>query len=178
MKKTPKTNTMNRKILKRSARKLAKTNFDFKINEENYKADFEVLNNYIGFSAEILRISLLAIGGFGALVMAKFERKISLCLFPKFLLLSICFFILTSFCALIHRYVASDSMAWQISFLRKYKRESWARAAYERHVWYKMLNLSKYVLLVTGLLFALAVFFFGLGIWQIFELTTGNSIRQ
>jgi hypothetical protein len=36
------------------------------IKENQYKVDFEISKGYINFSSELLRLSLLSMGGFGA----------------------------------------------------------------------------------------------------------------
>ena len=43
------------------------------IDEAQYKADFTISDNYRSFSSELLRLSLLAIGGFGAIVISKIK---------------------------------------------------------------------------------------------------------
>ena len=43
------------------------------IEENQYKVDFEISKGYIDFSSELLRLSLLAMGGFGALVLIKIK---------------------------------------------------------------------------------------------------------
>jgi hypothetical protein len=45
------------------------------IDESQYKVDFDILNGYINFSSELLRLSLFAMGGFGALVLIKIKGK-------------------------------------------------------------------------------------------------------
>jgi len=45
------------------------------IEENQYKVDFEISKGYIDFSSELLRLSLLAMGGFGALVLIKIKGE-------------------------------------------------------------------------------------------------------
>ena len=45
-------------------------------SDNDYKEpDFEIMDRYINFSAELLRISLLAIGGFGAIMLIKLKNE-------------------------------------------------------------------------------------------------------
>src|ERR1700735_1944155 len=45
------------------------------IEDNEYKPDFEILDRYLKFSSELLRISLLAIGGFGTIVLVKLKGE-------------------------------------------------------------------------------------------------------
>src|SRR5688572_26715800 len=83
------------------------------LNEALYKPDFEIRNSYIDFSSELLRLSLIAMGGFGALVLAKIENGqkniiIDLLTDPGFLLASMILFTMCVASTLFHRYYASD----------------------------------------------------------------------
>lgn len=44
-------------------------------SDNDYKPDIEIMDRYINFSAELLRISLLAIGGFGAIILIKLKSQ-------------------------------------------------------------------------------------------------------
>ena len=44
------------------------------IIDSHYKPDLEIADRYINFSSELLRLSLLAITGIGALILANFKE--------------------------------------------------------------------------------------------------------
>jgi hypothetical protein len=153
------------KTVRRMARTLKQRKPDASIHESKYKVDLEILDRYIGFSSEILRISLLAIGGFGALVLAKFDNSSPDISFSCYLIASMGFFILSSGFALVHRFVATDSMAWYISFLRKIKATRYANAVYQKAGFHKRLNWSRIALIACEVSFIIAVGLFALGIY-------------
>jgi hypothetical protein len=89
------------------------------IDESQYKVDFEILKGYIDFSSVLLRLSLLAMGSFGALILikSKGEAKDTLPQFlqqPALFIIAMGLFALCSGATLFHRYFASDSMSWYI----------------------------------------------------------------
>src|SRR5688572_24065663 len=116
------------------------------LDEALYKPDFEIRNSYIDFSAELLRLSLIAMGGFGALVLAKIENGQNLIKDPLgnpgFLLISMLLFTLCVASALFHRYFASDCMSWYISGLRAEENGDTAKAKTEYEGYGKMLKRS------------------------------------
>ena len=115
------------------------------IDESQYKADFMIAEGYIKFSSELLRLSLLAMGGFGALVLIKFkgENKGQLLSEPKYFLLSMIFFGLCAGASLFHRYYASDTMSWYISWLRAVKKNEPAKATREQAGLRRLLKRSR-----------------------------------
>ncbi len=78
------------------------------------------MDRYINFSSELLRISLLAIGGFGTIILIKLKNESNAIPLNHliFLYISICCFAVCAGLALFHRFYASDCMSWHISFLR------------------------------------------------------------
>ncbi len=91
-----------------------------KVDESAYKADFEISQRYINFSAELLRISLLAIGAYLTLVLAVLKSPANVGIVTQSLLFpfSIALFGVCSGAALAQRYFATDSLSCQIRFLR------------------------------------------------------------
>src|SRR6476620_11532067 len=91
------------------------------LEELDYKPDFDILDRYINFSYEILRLSLLGISGFGALVLFNKEQTIKDMVtaagIPLFT--SVVFFGVAAAMALSHRFYATDSMSYHIAYLRK-----------------------------------------------------------
>lgn len=95
------------------------------IDEELYRADFEITDRYQAFSTELLRLSLAGIAIFGFIydrILIKLPSNQYI--IPGILSLksvfglSILFFAISTISALTHRYLSSDSMAYQIVYLR------------------------------------------------------------
>ena len=139
------------------------------LNESDYKPDFEILDRYLNFASELSRISLLAIGGFGAILLIKLKGenpnagKENL----HFLFISMCFFALCSGFSLFHRFFASDSMSWYISHLRAKSDGDEAQAKHEHIGLHKMLRRSSIFLILTEFTFGVAVCLFAIGIYKI-----------
>ena len=104
------------------------------IEENHYKPDFEILDRYINFSSELLRLSLLAITGIGSLIMLSIGEKNDIHMMAqdqKYFFITILLFALTSGAALFHRFYASDSMSYHISYLRtKTEKQKTGRRTY------------------------------------------------
>jgi hypothetical protein len=88
---------------------------------EQRDQDFKLLEHYIAFSAEVLRVSLLAIGAIGALYTIKIADSPAelgattvKCSFG----LSLTAFGIAIACSLAHRYWATDFMACQVALDR------------------------------------------------------------
>ncbi len=104
------------------------------VGEERYRADFEILDRYQKFSAELLRLSLLAIGGYGFLMSSVVfsvrmdSAQSALVFLPAFhahagLLVSGA--VLLGLCALTslaHRYFSTDCMSHHIRRVRLIQR--------------------------------------------------------
>ena len=157
-------------------------NFLIKINqnminhdvpETSYKADSEICDRYISFSSELLRLSLIAIGGYGTLVtiflkgnapaLAAFRSSWGL--FISVLLFSAC-----AGSTLIHRFFASDSMAWYLSYLRAIINSNPDKEKRELKGFYKTLNISRWALIAAEGFFGAAVVAFIWGFYQLLFL--------
>ena len=95
------------------------------LDEEEYKPDLEVTDRYQKFSAELLRISLLAISIFGFLLKeAIFNKDLSARYSNTFISAKYWFvsglvaLVFAAAFALVHRFVSSDCIAYQIRYLR------------------------------------------------------------
>lgn len=138
------------------------------IDEKQYKVDFDIANGYINFSSELLRLSLLAITGFGALILIRDKNEpivSNLLQKPSFLIISMFLFTLCACATLFHRYFASDSMSWYISWLRSYAVGNTEKAKTEQEGFYRMLNGANITLIIAEVLFGGAVLFFMIAIY-------------
>ena len=143
------------------------------IEESQYKVDFDILKGYLDFSSELLRLSLLAMAGFGALVLTKIkgdpkEAPPTFLQHPQFFLISMTFFVACAAATLFHRYFASDSMSWYIAFLRAEAADNVDKAKTEKKGFYKMLRFSKWSIISSEVFFGAAVLFFLIAVFQLF----------
>ena len=142
------------------------------IDESQYKVDFEISKGYIDFSSELLRLSLLAMGGFGALALVKIKDEAKTV--PAFLqdpllfLISMGLFALCAGATLFHRYFASDSMSWYIAWLRADAIGDAETSTKERKGFSRMLKLSERSLILSECLFGGAVLFFIIAVFKLF----------
>lgn len=139
------------------------------LSDDQYKPDFEILDRYLKFSSELLRISLMAMGGFGAILLAKLKHEnthVSLGNLD-FLFISICFFGLCSVCSLFHRFYASDCMSWHIAHLRAKNIQNDQKAEREKKGLHKMLHRASISLILAEFAFGIAIFFFAIGIYRL-----------
>ena len=92
----------------------------FFIPEEEVAADFRIADLYMGFSAELLRLALIGIGALGFLLSEKvLDRSALLTGHSRGTIIAAVMLLLLSAClSLAHRYLASESMAYQLSVLR------------------------------------------------------------
>lgn len=140
------------------------------IDEAQYKVDLIISDNYIKFSGELLRLSLLAIGGFGTLTILniKGEDKLHVFANPIFLILSLVCFVICSSAALCHRYYATDTISWYISWLRAEKIKNEIKADKEKKGFYKLLKYSRISLITCEISFGIGVVFFFIAIVHLF----------
>ena len=140
------------------------------INESQYKVDFLIADNYIKFTAELLRLSLFVIGGFGAVVMLmiKGENKLNVFESPIFVILTLTAFVVCVASSLVHRYCATDTLSWYISWLRAEIRQDAVKALKEKKGFYKLLKHSKRALITSEFSFGFGVFFFVIAIINVF----------
>lgn len=88
------------------------------VKEESLKVDFALADKYQGFSAELVRLTLLGIAAFGFL-FKEFATQLSGAPYAKgWFSASILLFACSTAAALFHRYYSTDSMACQIRYLR------------------------------------------------------------
>jgi hypothetical protein len=98
------------------------------LKERTVEHDFFVLDRFIGFSTELLRLSLLGISavafwlskamfseGDGAPAMIPGDAKL-------LIVLALFAFVISSAFALMHRYAAADSVSWHLQAMRRYER--------------------------------------------------------
>jgi len=134
------------------------------LNEGQYKPDFDIANGYINFSSELLRLSLLAIGGLGTLVLAAIENDgknaIDFLTNPVSMLPSIVFFALCSGASLFHRYYASDCMSWYIAWIRAEEEEDPVESKKQYAGFKKTLKKSTNSLIISEYLFGAGVLSF------------------
>lgn len=133
-----------------------------KLDENEYKADFAISENYIKFSSELLRLSLLAITAYGIIFMKEIVENN-----PNFvirnnniLIVSMLFFFVSTFTSLFHRYYATDAMTWFIQWRRYLKNNELTEAEKERKGLKRMLNRSRFSLIFCEASFALGVLSF------------------
>lgn len=93
------------------------------LNDNALQSDWKACDGYIAYSAELLRISLLAISGLAVLCLKVHEKGTNNEIIPvsifrtSFVALAI-----AAGLSLIHRYLANDAMAFHIEALRRRKR--------------------------------------------------------
>ena len=126
------------------------------IKETDYKPHFEVADRYVGFSSELMRLSLLALSGMGAGAVFLLDSKLNFKLVPQeviCLFMSIaCFALCCGFC-LYHRFYATDFLSAWIAWLGKSDR-------LERKTATRHLRGAKLSLIAAEWSFGIAVVFF------------------
>jgi hypothetical protein len=94
------------------------------LDADALELDWKVCDGYIAYSSELLRVSLLAIGGLAALSLKVHETDTPVTTLPisvferAFIVL-----VIAAGLSLLHRYIANDSMAFHIEALRRRKRD-------------------------------------------------------
>jgi hypothetical protein len=81
--------------------------------------DWKVTDGYIAYSAELLRLSLLAITGIATICVKLLDNNKPLHASVEEFGVPLAFLVISSGCALAHRYIATDSMYWHIEGLRR-----------------------------------------------------------
>ena len=153
------------------ARIPARTLADIQLGDESFKADFEITDKYQAFSAELLRLSLLGIAGYGFLLShvamkdagpSEFFNALSN--LASVLGVGVSCLGLAAGTALAHRFFSTDCLSHQIAILRLLKRtesSNWTeeekaedrkRLERERSDQLKDLKRCKYLLIASGLL--------------------------
>lgn len=126
---------------------------------KDYEPDFEIANKYIDFSSELLKISLTAISGIGALIIFD-EKNYTNETIDKWLFAAICMFSLSIGASLFHRFYATDFMSWHINYLR-------TKDPSEKKGRERCLKFAEKSLIAAEYLFALAIIVMGVGIYQV-----------
>lgn len=132
------------------------------IDESIYKPDFEILDRYIQFSSELLRISLVAMARYGTLIITYIKNIKDL----QTITISMLFFALCSATTLFHRFFASDSMSWYISSIRKSQKGDIEGYKEEKSGMMRLLKYSRISLIISEILFGIAVIIFIIGLFQ------------
>jgi hypothetical protein len=122
------------------------------IPSEGLKPDWDLLDRYQTFSAELLRMSLAGIAGIGFLVIGK-AGLIRISGLPRLsMIVALVTLGLSAGAALTHRYVSSDSMACHVRLLRMELRGTQgAGVASEKAARNFRLKLSSVTLFVSAL---------------------------
>ncbi len=90
------------------------------MKDDQMSADHKIADLYMGFSAELLRLSLIGIGAIGYVLsegIVEFDKLRSGPAQP-FFVAGLVSLVLCACLALAHRYCASESMAFQLSVMR------------------------------------------------------------
>lgn len=102
----------------------AKSLADINIPDEVWKPDFDIVDRYQSFANELMRIDLLAIGGFGFLikdvVLEKSNKLTSTCVYIMVVAL-ICI-VLSLAAVLCHRFFSTSCLYYQVLIMRSLKR--------------------------------------------------------
>jgi hypothetical protein len=146
-----------------------------KLQEGEYRPDFELLSAYQGFSAELLRLSLIGLGAIGVLmglfgdkISSATGQKIVTCANRYIFLAAIGAFVASAACALWHRYDSTDSMSSYVLTLRARKRGPSAKAEMEKSQkeQHKKFKSSGYAIGASACLLVLATLLLGIGFWD------------
>ncbi len=120
-----------------------------KLNQEEYSADFEISKRYIDFSAELLRLSIVAITGLGTFFISIIKNGPIPNSYNWFYI-AIILFALTIGSALAHRFFATDCLSYLIAYLRKDSQD-------EKEGMIKLLKRAERFLILTEWLFGIAI---------------------
>jgi hypothetical protein len=110
------------KIVK--TRVAAKLIADVEIPEEVWKPDFDIVDRYQSFANELMRIDLLAIGGFGFLIKDIVLEKSSKLTFTciSMMIIALVCIILSLAAVLCHRFLSTSCLFYQVIIMRSLKR--------------------------------------------------------
>ncbi len=96
------------------------------INRDAFELDLKINEGYQQYSAELLRLSLLAITGLSLVWLKIYLPESGHATYPQQtrFFMAICFGLLavSAATALIHRYMAADGLTYHLTALRRYKR--------------------------------------------------------
>lgn len=132
------------------------------VHEDAYAADVRVIDRYQGYGAELLRLSLLALAGYGFLMkeaLGNVAIKNQLAQLKIPLIAGAVLFGLAALCALMHRGLSSEALAYMITVLRVQNRDS-DRAKREEKCLRRYLKSSGVSLVLAALFLGLGALFF------------------
>ena len=96
------------------------------IDRDAFELDLKINEGYQQYSAELLRLSLLAITGLALvwlrIYLPETPHDAPPSRFGAFMTLSFVLFAMSAAAALAHRYTAAESLAYHLTALRRYKR--------------------------------------------------------
>ncbi|AWI25894.1 hypothetical protein [Flavobacterium pallidum] len=132
---------------------------DQPINEQDYAPDFEISDRYIKLSAELLRLSLLAITGIVTLLYNYKNCNSGPMYDFKYFFIAISGFILCCGASLAHRFYATDCLSYHMAYLR-------TKDTIEKSGRKKCLKRSEIALIATEYLFGVAIFAGGFALYK------------
>src|SRR5437870_10637594 len=101
--------------------RMEKHTVEYELPESGYKPDVALLDKYHSFSAEILRLALLVLAGIGVLLRPNVLPSLK-GNSKSWLLIAVIASGLSSAIALAHRYISTEALAYEMSFLRGARR--------------------------------------------------------
>jgi len=140
-----------------------------KIEPDYYHPDFEISKRFIDFSAELLRLSLLILGGLGAVTFSKDGKDIlqQITVQPTAFICCLILFFICVGAALAHRYCATDALTWYIDLLRAKAQSDTDRVEKEKKGFHHMLFLSRVSLITCEVTFGLGVVAFVVAVLKV-----------
>jgi hypothetical protein len=99
------------------------------LSKDALEQDWKVTDGYVSYSAELLRLALLAITGIAAICLKLLDKGTLLSVSVRTFRVPLLLLLLSSGCALAHRFISTDSMYFHIEGLRRTLRNRPARAA-------------------------------------------------
>jgi len=103
---------------------------DLCLTESEYKADFDIASKFQSFSSEILKLSLLGIGLFGFILShcgnengVRAQLLSQTLTYERYVQATLVLFGLASACALLHGFLSTKCLGYQIHILRLLKRQ-------------------------------------------------------
>lgn len=98
------------------------------LSKDALEQDWKVTDGYVSYSSELLRLALLAITGIAAICLKLLDKGKPLYVSVRTFSVPLALLLMSSGCALAHRYVSTDSMYFHIEGLRRTLRNRPARA--------------------------------------------------
>jgi hypothetical protein len=90
---------------------------EYEVAESKYKPDVALLDKYHGFSSEILRLALLILAAIGVLLRPNFLSSVKGSAMASLITAVVASGLSAAF-ALAHRYVSTEALAYELSYLR------------------------------------------------------------